>query len=291
MRRMLGVMVGLGLVFAGCQARSEDDISANDRMTAGSDGAEMPEAAPAEAPAAEAMKASDEARGQAPEAIRDRKIIYTADLAIEVKQLEPALGKLKALVRQAGGYISGLQQSGGATGRTATVTVRVPAARFDQLVEELSKLGTVVGKSISTEDVSEQYVDLDARLRNLKREEERFLLILTKATRMQDVLAVERELARVRGEIEQLEGQLRHLNHRVSLSTVTVNLSLPADIGATVESGSWIAGVGRDAAAMFVGIGKALLELLIYLAVLLPYLGLFLGVVWVARRLRRRNHG
>ncbi len=289
MRRALWLLIGLVVSLAGC-ARSRDVYTTvNDRMTAGSDGAAMPEAAPAEAPAAEAMKASDEARGgQAPEAIRDRKIIYTADLAIEVKQLEPALGKLKDLVRQAGGYISGLQQSGGATGRTATVTVRVPAARFDQLVEELSKLGTVVGKSISTEDVSEQYVDLDARLRNLKREEERFLLILTKASRMQDVLAVERELARVRGEIEQIEGQLRHLNHRVSLSTVTVNLSLPADIGATVESGSWIAGVGRDAAAMFVGIGKALLELLIYLAVLLPYLALLCGVIWLVRRLRRR---
>jgi hypothetical protein len=103
------------------------------------------------------------------------------------------------------------------------------------------------------------------------------------------LITVERELSRVRGEIEQLEAQLRHLNDQIALSTVTVSLVLPAEVSATVESGSWIGGIASNAAALFVGIGKALVAFCIYLLVLLPFIALFVGLAKLATRAQRKK--
>ncbi|MCC7492651.1 MAG: DUF4349 domain-containing protein [Fimbriimonadaceae bacterium] len=219
----------------------------------------------------------------------NRKIVYTANLTVEVKALEAAVGEVKKLVGQHGGYISGLQQSGGRLSRNASITVRVPAERFDAMLAELAKLGTVVDRQLTTEDVTSQWVDLDARLRNSQRAEQRFLAILQNAGSVSDLLTVERELARVRGEIEQLEGQMRQLRDLVSLCTVTVNLSLPPEIDATANERSWLAEVCSDAAASFVHVGMALVALAIKLAAMAPYLALLWLVGRGLKRLWRRR--
>lgn len=285
MRARFVLVLALSLLFSACAAR-EEGLPASDAM------AEPMEAAAPEAGRALATEqmANPTPSATPPPAIQNRKIIYTADLTVQVKQLDPAVAKARELIEQAGGYVSNLQQSGGSLSRYATLTLRVPVERFEELVGGLAAMGTVTDKSISTDDVTEQWVDIDARLRNLKREEERYLAILQQANKVTDLLEIERELARVRGEIEQTEAQFRALQDRVALSTITLTLQLPPEVEASAESGSWFAEVGGNAAALFVNFAKFLGALLIYLVALAPFWGgLWLLIWWIRRRRRLRR--
>ncbi len=249
-------------------------------------GEAMPTAAPAPR---EGAMGGGEAQAVPPAALQSRKIIYTGQLQVQCDALEPAIAQARQIVAQAGGYISNLDQSGGATSREASLTFRVPVEKFDAAMAALGQLGDVRQRSFSSSDVTDQWVDLDARVRNLKLEEQRLLAILAKAGEVSDLLEVERELARVRGEAEQIEGQLRRLNDQVALSTIELGLSLPADKDATVESESWLKSVVADAAATFIILGKALVGLLIHLAFLSPFFILpVLIILWGVKRYGKR---
>lgn len=292
-RRWLALALLASLV--GCGQRATEEVLGDVRMNR----AYSSEAPPAEAGAPEGVAEEpalaspvDEAKqsgGTTPAALRNRKMIYRATLAVEVRQLHGALTQARQLAEQAGGFVAQLDEQGGKQARSATLVIKVPAARFETVLEQLGKLGEVLDRDLETEDVSEQWVDLDARLRNKQREEERMLALLGRAERMQDLLLIERELSRVRGEIEQLTGQLRHLNDQIALSKITVMLGLPAEVDATVNSGSWVSGTFSRAAATFVKLGKWLTGVLIYLLVLSPYLLIVVGLAWLARRGRRRH--
>lgn len=282
MRRWIAGVVGAGLLLAGC----------------GVDKARVAESAPmpaADAMAGEAAPAPTEAPARAagdtqPVALKSRKIVYTGQLNVECDQLEPTIEQARGIVEQAGGYISNLDQSGGALSREATLTFRIPAEKFDATMNALAKLGDVRQRSFSSSDVTDQWVDLDARVRNLKLEEQRLLAILAKAGDVSDLLEVERELARVRGEAEQIEGQLRRLNDQVALSTIELGLSLPPDKDATVESDSWLKSVIADSAASFVILGKGLIALAIRLLFLSPFIAIpVLFIRWLLKLRRRRR--
>ena len=107
------------------------------------------------------------------------------------------------------------------------MTVRVPQDQFFTALERIETLGEVQSKNVGSEDVSEQFIDLEARLRSTLREEESMLALLGRSVTVSEVLAIERELARVRSEIERLQGQLNFLERRVALATISVFLSPP----------------------------------------------------------------
>lgn len=280
--------IGIGtavLLLAGCAQPTSESVAEAPMQMADKMAGEVAResaAAPAEAPG------SPEATE--PVALKSRKIIYTGQINVQCDKLEPAIDEARKIVAQAGGYVSNLDQSGGATSREATLTFRVPAEKFDATMAALGKLGDVRQRSFSSSDVTDQWVDLDARVRNLKLEEQRLLAILAKAGKVTDLLEVERELARVRGEAERIEGQLRRLNDQVGLSTIELGLSLPPDVDATVESDSWIKQVVSDAAATFVHLGKAILALAIYLLFLSPFVLVPALVIWlIVKAVRRRR--
>lgn len=255
-------------------------------------GCAMPEqaASPSSPAAGEVMLAQvadDEAGVPTRSAAQGRRIIYQGTVGLEVDDLDATLVRARAAVEQAGGYLSGLSQVGGSRGRHASATYRVPAERFESTIDALAKLGTVLMRSVTADDVTEQWVDLDARLRNLNREEQRMLALLERAGTVPQLLEVERELSRVRGEAEQITAQLRVLKDRVAVSTITLELNLPAELRATADSGPWLKRALSGAAATFVLLGKALVQLLVYLIVLAPYAGLAALPVWLARRRRK----
>jgi uncharacterized membrane-anchored protein len=121
--------------------------------------------------------------------------------------------------------------------------LRVPAPRFAEALAALEELGRVRERRVSGQDVSEEFVDLQARVRNLERHEQQLLTFMDRATKVSDLLAIEQELARVRGEIEGLTGRLRVLGNQVELATIEVALRQKPekistgfwDIGATVD--------------------------------------------------------
>jgi hypothetical protein len=127
-----------------------------------------------------------------------------------------------------GGFVDQITSFGLTSSREAAVVIRVPQARFFDALERLEMLGTVIKRSVGSEEVSAEIIDLNARLRSVQRQEESFLALLERAESIADVLTVERELSRVRTQIEQLQGQLLALERSVALSTITARFSLPA---------------------------------------------------------------
>jgi Domain of unknown function (DUF4349)/Putative zinc-finger len=161
-----------------------------------------------------------------PEAIGPM-IVQTASLGIVAKHYDEASDAMGRLVRARGGYIEKLDakaQTGSA--RTLSAALRIPAKQLDGFLADLRGLGRVEQESQSNEEVSAEYVDLQARLRSAQATERRLIeLLATRTGKLEDVLEVERELARIRGEIESMQGQSNLLLHRVSYATVQVDLS------------------------------------------------------------------
>lgn len=166
------------------------------------------------------------------ESLAPSMIIRTGTATVRVDSLEPALAEVRALAQRVGGYVANTTiQAGTAQYRQATLDVKVPAARFDDLLAGLRPLGKVESVNVTAEDVGEEFVDVSARVANARRLEERLIdLLATRTGRLQDVLNVERELARVRGEIERYEGRLRYLKSRAAMSTLSITVHEPLPI-------------------------------------------------------------
>lgn len=159
-------------------------------------------------------------------------LIRTGAASIEVDKLDPAIIKVRQLATQLGGYVANSSIIGGRDQiRSATLELKIPAARYDQAVSGLAGIGRVESVNTNVEDVGEEYVDVSARVANSKRLEERLVgLLATRTGKLEDVLAVERELARVREEIERYEGRLRYLRTRAAVSTLSVTVHEPAPL-------------------------------------------------------------
>jgi uncharacterized protein DUF4349 len=159
-------------------------------------------------------------------------VIRTGQAFIEVDKLDPAILKVRQLAAQVGGYITNSSVSGGKDQiRQATLEIKVPAPKYEQALGTLSTIGKVETVNSQAQDVGEEFVDVTARVANARRLEERLIALLANRTgKLDEVLRVERELARVREEIERYEGRLRYLGTRVATSTLTITVHEPAPI-------------------------------------------------------------
>lgn len=140
-------------------------------------------------------------------------VIRTATASIKVDSLEPAVAAIRLVAARVGGFVANTGiQSGEGQLRSATVEVKVPAARFDEALAGLRPIGTLEAANVRADDVGEEYVDVTARMENAHRLERRLIdLLATRTGKLKDVLDVEQSLARVREEIERYEGRLRYL--------------------------------------------------------------------------------
>lgn len=155
-----------------------------------------------------------------------RKIIYTAQVEMTVEDLTATGKKLLVLVQRHGGYVASTEVGGepGAP-RRGKWTLRVPVGEFDPFRSALEELGAVQTSHLDSQDVTEEYYDIAGHIKNKQVEEQRLQEHLRRSTgTLTDILAVERELSRVRGEIEQLQGRLRLLANQTALTTITVTL-------------------------------------------------------------------
>jgi len=153
-------------------------------------------------------------------------IVRHGEASIQVEKLEGAVARIRQTAGQFGGFVGNTSLlAGKEEQKTATLELRIPSAQFDAVVGALNQLGKVETVTVSAEDVSEEYVDLGARLANARRVEARLVEMLGKRTgKLSDVLTVEQELARVRQEAERYEARIRWLEHRASLSSLSVSL-------------------------------------------------------------------
>ena len=185
-----------------------------------------------------------------------RLIVRTGRASIEVDSLGTAMAELRRIVQRVGGFVADASvQSGRNQVRTATLELKVPAPRFDELTEGLEPLGRLQFVNVGAEDVSEEFVDLTARVANSRRLEDRLVeLLRTRTGKLQDVLTVERELARIREEIERMEGRMRFLKSNAQLSTLSVSLYEPPPIVATHPGRSVLGEAFKTAWRNFVGL-------------------------------------
>lgn len=205
----------------------------------------------------------------------EQKLIRTASISLDVENLDMSLQEITAAVRKAEGFVAESNLHGPAGNRLAYLTLRIPAARLDSLLAELETLGKRTEKSTGSSDVTLQYVDLEARIRNLERQEERLLAILDKADVVEDVLRVEQELARVRGQLESMTAEFRYLRDRVDYAAIHVSLRETPTASPTITGsglrGVWqrgTAGLVNSINAMLTGLGNMMVALMSAL----PYL-------------------
>lgn len=172
---------------------------------------------------------------QASQPVAPGMVIRNGDVSVEVDSVELAMDRLRQLASALGGYVGNVStHTGEHEVRSATLELKVPAARFDDAMSGMAPLGKVERSTATAQDVGEEFVDLTARVENARRLEARLVALLAQRTgKLEDVLAVERELARVREEIERYEGRLRFLSSRVATSTVvaTVHEKMPVIAG------------------------------------------------------------
>ena len=306
--RRLPALITLALVLAcdASQPRAEREAALpamTDKTTPAAPAAPPPAGRDYAVSATVGQATGDGAAGRAPtapSAASDRAIqgapsaamlIRTGNANVEVDSLEPAVATLQETARRLGGYVGNTSmQAGRDEMRSAMLEVKVPAARFDELVRGLRPIGRVENVSVNAEDVSEEFTDVTARVENARRLEARLQeLLATRTGRLADVLATERELARVREEIERWEGRLRYLRTRAAMSTLNVTLHEPGPIvGRPGEHP--IVDAFRQAWRNFVGFVAWLIAasgVLLPLA-LLAWLAIFLGRRLNLRRPRRR---
>lgn len=223
-----------------------------------------------------------------------RKIIYTSEIDVVVDDMNVAtnrLTKLVASLRDQGGYVSH-QELSGSSGlrRRATWTIRVPVNGFDELVSSLEKLGELKNSSLHTQDITEAYVDLESRLKNKLSSEQRLLKHIEGSKELKDTLELERELSRVRGEIEQMQGQLNLMKNKSDLATVIVTFFereryTPAT---TPAFGNLVARTFKDSLQLFLSCGRALILALVALTPWVVGIGPFV-IAWVWIRRPRRT--
>jgi hypothetical protein len=144
-------------------------------------------------------------------------LVYTAQITVAVFEVAASLAQVEELGRELGGFLARRNDS--------TITIRIPSARFDEAVKRLEKVGDMLHRNVTAEDVTEEFRDLEVRLRSAHAVQERLTQLLAKATKVEESVMIERELDRVTGEIDRIEGRMKFLRDRAAFSTITVTFS------------------------------------------------------------------
>lgn len=276
----------LGLLSAGAVTSCGSPVMENSMQTKISS-APMGGAAPqagqnmAEAPPADMGVAAGETARTLPQ------LIKKASLNLVVNSIDKTLRDVSVLVAKQQGDVMGLQDNkpeNPSIRRTAILEIRVPQNKLGIMLDELAKLGSVQNRTITVEDVSQQLVDIDARLRNLRKSEEMTLKIMDRSGSVGDILKVSQQLNNIRNDIERLDAQQKSLRSQVAFSTIT--LTLEAAVSATADSqpsvGIRMQETWGKATHSVSEVTQGLLALMLWLLAFSPYFvlggGVFYGV-------------
>ena len=220
-------------------------------------------------------------------------IVRTGTLELEVASLSSTVTAAGKVVTDAGGYVSGSEESAAADNASASVVYRIPASAWDATLAGIRSLAkTVRHQQVGTEEVTGQVVDLGARIANLRATEAALQAIMARATKISDVLDVQKQLTATRGEIERLVADKAQLEGRAAFGSLTVTFNLPAPPAVTTAGKGWDPAADVDrATGRLISIGQALVSLAIVLAIVwLPLLvggSVLVAVAWQLYRLGR----
>jgi hypothetical protein len=218
------------------------------------------------------------------------KIVYTGSLQLVVDDLQQALAKGRAAIAAVGGYIGASEEYNDGDKSVATITYRIPAARWEETIASLRGLGNkVVAEQTQATEVGSQIVDLEARIRNLRASESALVEIAKGTGKVSDLLEVEAQLTEVRGQIEQLDAQRTQLNDQVAYGTLVTTYG--TELKAVQETAKgWDPSQDVDGAlATLIGVGQAIASAAIWFAIVwLPLLLVLLVIALIIRLVYRR---
>lgn len=215
-----------------------------------------------------------------------RKITKMGNLSLLVETAETAVINIQAIAESMTGYVSDTNIYETSPGvKSGSVTIRVPADKFDQTMSRLKELAIKVeSESVNANDVTDQYIDLNARLNNLKAEEAQYLSILKRAQKIEDIINVTSQLNNVRQQIDSWQGQLKYLNSQVDLSTITINLTAEKEVQIFGINWRPMIVINQALHSLFAGLvnyANAIIALIIFLPVIALWLATALAVVWL----------
>ena len=237
--------------------------------------------------------AADEEIPKSPAA--QRKIVYNATISMVAESITSISTAITELVKVSGGYISDTDESSDPTQqKRASWTVRIPVESFEPFVQKVGKLGELQQSKINSQDVTEEYVDLEARIKNKTEEEKRLLKHLADSTgKLEEILAVEKEITRVRGEVERIEGRLRYLSNVSSLSTVTITAVEIKDYVPPVAPtfATQISRTFFESSQSMINFGKGLILAAVAIAPWLPLIIIGIAIlVWLLVKIWKHRH-
>ena len=296
---LLGVLLLTLSLTAGCAAKSvrETVVVEKQAESRGYSGVvEAPAAAPIAAEAVHDQAASGGAANLGLGAASDQMIIRTVNMTMTVKDTDQTLAEIKAILAQAQGYMAASNRYMVGEQPWASVTMRVPAATLDAVLDQVRGLAIrIENENSSAEDVTEEYTDLQARQRNLEATEKELLALLTEVResggKADDILAVHNRLTEVRGQIEQLKGRSQYLERMVAMATINLEIRPKEAPISVVQKEKWSPLVTLSKALRaFVQVLQFLVDVLLNVLVFSPFVLVPAVVIWlIVRAVRRRQ--
>jgi hypothetical protein len=237
--------------------------------------------------ASSAPLAGQAGQGSALQLPGDRKLIRNGEMTMQVRDIGAAMSRLREVIASVGGQTANQwERQNQYGGRTASVTSRIPANRLEEAVEAARALGQPRALTFTTEDVTAEYFDVTVRISTHKALEQQLVALLARASnRLSDLLEIERELARVREEIDRLEGRVRLWDNQVAMASLVITLEEPAPL---------VASTGGPLVTLGVSFLEAAENFVLAMALIISTAGSFLpgalmlgGILWLARRVWR----
>lgn len=289
MRRRLLALLALALVLsAACAAQSAPNAVAPEPGIVSRDGVAFGGATDAGKGAASAPGGVPAGQGIPSLANATRDLIISANITMRSNDPWATADAARAIAAGLGGDLLGLSQSGTGDRRSASVVMRVPSSRVDEALTQLKKLdGEVLTSSVDAKDVTDQFVDVQARLAAKKAEEQQYLTLLTRASTVDEVLKVQSALFNARMQVEQLQAQVNSMKDRIDYSTISMSITPLAPVVGE-PTGTWDpARTFAKALAALTVLFRGLADLAIWALVFIWVPFLTLGVTLLVLRLRR----
>ena len=270
-----GLLLSAVVIVSGCSASSTSNEKASPPTNSPSAG--TPRAAPG--------GAADQGAGGVSQVSDQRLIVRTADIYLIVHNVSGARDQIAAMAENLTGFVVTSSVRGEGQDSTGSISIRVPDDQFDSTLSALRKLAIRVdSESTNAQDVTEQYTDLQARLKNAQATEAQYVNILGQAKTVDDTLKVYQALTQIRQTIEQLQGQIQYLERTTSMSLINVQLRPEGTTAQLVTPGWSPLEVLKSAVRAIISFGKVLINVVIWLAIFSPVWGLVVLMFWLFGR-------
>jgi hypothetical protein len=204
------------------------------------------------------------------------KIIRTGAVTLEVRDVTGTVESIHALALAQGGYLSSSTVETTGSRHTGTVVIRVPQARFDTTLAGVKSAGTVLYITTQGEDVTEEYIDLGARKKSYEVQLAQYYVLMEKATKISDIIAIQQQIDRIQTDLDRLEGRMRYLDSKIDLSTISITLREPEPVHAGTGH-SFVTAVNRGIEGLLGIIDTLIIAAITFLPFIIPSgIGFFL---------------